>query len=450
MFKKVLIANRGEIALRIIRACQELQIPTVAVFSEVDRDSLPVRLADEAYCIGPAAPKDSYLGIPRLIAVAEMTGADALHPGYGFLAENAAFAEICQAHNIKFIGPSVEAIRGMGDKANARQTMQAAGIPCTPGSPDIIPDADAAKAVAENIGYPLLIKATAGGGGRGMRIVESPADLAKMFASASEEAKSCFGNGSVYLEKYILQPRHIEMQILADQHGHVVWLGERDCSVQRRHQKLIEEAPSIFLPPEARQQMGEAAVKAAQAVNYEGAGTVEFLVDADWHFYFMEMNTRIQVEHCVTERVTGIDLIKEQIKIAAGKPLGFKQSDVHVSGHAIEFRINAEDWKHNFRPAPGQVNLFLPPGGPGVRVDSHVYPGYKIPSSYDSLLAKLIVWGNDRTEALERSRRVLNEFVIDGVPTTIPFHKIVLDNPYFIRGDVQTDFLDKRVLNGQA
>ncbi|MDR1997295.1 MAG: acetyl-CoA carboxylase biotin carboxylase subunit [Candidatus Margulisbacteria bacterium] len=447
MFKKILIANRGEIAVRIIRACRELRIATVAVYSEADRTSLPVRLADEAFCIGPAAARESYLNVPRLIAVAEMTGADAIHPGYGFLAESAAFAEICRANNIKFIGPPVAAINGMGDKANARKTMLAAGVPCVPGSPDIIQDAAAARTVAAGLGYPVLIKATAGGGGRGMRVAENPDELEKMFTAAAEEARACFGNGAVYLEKYILKPRHIEMQILADSRGNVVWLGERDCSVQRRHQKLIEEAPSVFLKPETRLKMGEAAVQAARAVSYEGAGTVEFLVDAGQNFYFMEMNTRIQVEHCVTEMVTGSDLIKEQIRVAAGLPLSFKQSEVNVRGHAIEFRINAEDWEHNFRPSPGHVRLFLPSGGPGVRVDTHIYPGYNIPADYDSMLAKLIVWGRNRSEAIERARRALAEFVIDGVPTVIPFHKKVLDNEYFIRGDVQTDFLEKRVLN---
>jgi acetyl-CoA carboxylase biotin carboxylase subunit len=336
----------------------------------------------------------------------------------------------------------------MGDKANARKTMQAAGVPCVPGSKDIIPDVATARQAAAEIGYPLLIKATAGGGGRGMRLVEKADDLARLFTAASEEAKACFGNGGVYLEKYILQPRHIEMQILADQRGNVVWLGERDCSVQRRHQKLIEEAPSIFLNQDARAKMGEAAVKAARAVNYEGAGTVEFLVDADCNFYFMEMNTRIQVEHCVTECVTGLDLIKEQIKIAAGLPLAFSQNAIKVNGHAIEFRINAEDWENDFRPSPGRIELFLPPGGPGVRVDAHVYPGYAVPPNYDSLLAKLIVWGQSRAEALERAQRALGEFVLSGVKTVLPFYKKVLSNEYFIRGDVQTDFLEKRILHG--
>ncbi|MDR2432067.1 MAG: acetyl-CoA carboxylase biotin carboxylase subunit [Candidatus Margulisbacteria bacterium] len=448
MFKKILIANRGEIAVRIIRACREMRIATVAVYSEADRESLHVRLADEAFCIGPAAARESYLNIPRLIAVAEMTGADAIHPGYGFLAESSAFAEICKANKIKFIGPPVAAINGMGDKANARKTMQAVGVPCIPGSPDILENSAAARAAAERIGYPALIKATAGGGGRGMRVVERPEELEKNFTAASEEAKSCFGNGAVYIEKYILKPRHIEMQIIADSKGSVVWLGERDCSVQRRHQKLLEEAPSVFLRPETRLKMGEAAVQAARAVKYEGAGTIEFLVDAKGAFYFMEMNTRIQVEHCVTEMVTGVDLIKEQIRVASGLPLSFRQSDIKINGHAIEFRINAEDWEHNFRPAPGHVRLFLPSGGPGVRVDTHIYPAYNIPPDYDSMLAKLIVWGRDRTEAIERARRALAEFVIDGVPTVMPFHQKVLDNEYFIKGDVQTDFVEKRVLNG--
>ena len=448
MFKKILIANRGEIAVRIIRACRELNVATVTVYSAADRESLHVRLADEAFCIGPPAAKDSYLNIPRLIAVAEMTGADAIHPGYGFLAESAAFAEICQANNIKFIGPSVAAINGLGDKANARKTMQAAGVPCVPGTKDVVEDLAEARKVAAKIGYPVLVKATAGGGGRGMRVAETPDDLAKALTAAAEEAKACFGNGAVYLEKYILQPRHIEMQIIADSHGQVVWLGERDCSVQRRHQKLIEEAPATFLKPETRQRMGKTAVKAAKAVGYESAGTIEFLVDAANNFYFMEMNTRIQGEHCVTEMVTGMDLIKEQIRVAAGLPLSFQQSDIQVNGHAIEFRVNAEDWQQDFRPSPGHVRLFLPSGGPGVRVDTHIYPGYNIPPNYDSMLAKLIVWGRDRAEAIERARRALSEFVIDGVPTVMPFHKIVLDNEYFIRGDVQTDFIEKRVLNG--
>lgn len=446
MFKKILIANRGEIAIRVIRACRELNIPTVAVYSEADKDSLHVRMANEAFCIGPALSKESYLNIPNLIAVAELTGADAIHPGYGFLAENANFAGICADHNIKFIGPSVEAINGMGDKANAKKTMRAANVPCIPGSKDILPDVESAKKMAEEIGCPVLIKATAGGGGKGMRVVEKLEDLEKAFQSATEEAKACFGNGAVYMEKYILKPRHIEVQLLGDSHGNAIYLGERDCSVQRRHQKLIEEAPSSFLTPAVRKQMGEAAVAAAKAVKYEGAGTIEFLVDKDMNFYFMEMNTRIQVEHCVTEMITGIDLIKEQIRVAAGLPLQYKQEDVVLNGHAIEFRVNAEDWEHGFRPSPGKVNLFLPSGGIGVRVDTHVYPGYTVPPNYDSMVAKLIVWGRTRAEAIERAHRALDEFVIDGVKTTIPFHKVVLKNQYFMAGDVQTDFIDKRVI----
>lgn len=446
MFKKVLIANRGEIAIRIIRACKELGIATVAVYSEADRESLHVRLADEEYCIGPAPSKESYLNMANIIAVAELSGADAVHPGYGFLAENAKFAEICAANNITFIGPSVEAINGMGDKANARKTMMAAGVPCIPGSKDIIKDPQDGLKLAEEMGYPVLIKATAGGGGRGMRVVEKKEDFIQAFKTASEEANNCFGNGNCYVEKYILKPRHIEMQIMGDRFGDAIWLGERDCSVQRRHQKLIEEAPSTFLSEEVRRKMGEAAVMAAKAVKYVGAGTIEFLVDANLNFYFMEMNTRIQVEHCVTEMVTGIDLIKEQIRVCAGEKLSIKQSEIKVNGHAIEFRINAEDWEHGFRPSPGLVRLFLPPGGIGIRVDTHLYPGYKVPATYDSMLAKLIVWGRTRAEAIERSYRALDEFVIDGVPTVIPFHKIVLDNEYFKKGDIQTDFIEKRVL----
>ena len=446
MFKKILIANRGEIAIRIIRACRELNIPTVAVYSEADKDSLHVKMANEAYCVGPAISKESYLNIPNLIAVAEVTGADAIHPGYGFLAENAYFAEICAANNIKFIGPSVAAINGMGDKANAKKTMREAKVPCIPGSKDIIPDVETAKKNALEVGYPVLIKATAGGGGKGMRVAETAADLEKAFTAATEEAKACFGNGAVYMEKYILKPRHIEVQLLGDSHGNAIYLGERDCSVQRRHQKLIEEAPSSFLNDTVRKKMGEAAVAAAKAVKYEGAGTIEFLVDKDMNFYFMEMNTRIQVEHCVTEMITGVDLIKEQIRVASGLPLQFKQEDIRINGHAIEFRVNAEDWEHGFRPSPGKIELFLPSGGIGVRVDTHVYPGYTVPPNYDSMVAKLIVWGRTRAEAIERSHRALDEFVIDGVKTTIPFHKIVLKNQYFIDGDIQTDFIEKRVL----
>ncbi len=422
MFKKILIANRGEIAIRVIRACRELNIPTVAVYSEADKDSLHVRMANEAFCIGPALSKESYLNIANLIAVAELTGADAIHPGYGFLAENANFAGICADHNIKFIGPSVEAINGMGDKANAKKTMRAANVPCIPGSKDILPDVATAKKNALEVGYPVLIKATAGGGGKGMRVAETAEDLEKAFSAATEEAKACFGNGAVYMEKYILKPRHIEMQLLGDSHGNAIYLGERDCSVQRRHQKLIEEAPSVFLT------------------------AIEFLVDKDLNFYFMEMNTRIQVEHCVTEMVTGIDLIKEQIRVASGLPLQFTQADVKVNGHAIEFRVNAEDWEHGFRPSPGKIELFLPSGGFGVRVDTHVYPGYTVPPNYDSMVAKLIVWGRTRQEAIDRSHRALDEFVIDGIKTTIPFHKIVLKNEYFIKADIQTDFIEKRVL----
>lgn len=446
MFKKILVANRGEIAVRVIRACKELKIPVVAVYSEADKHSLHVQLADEAYCIGPAPSSESYLKISNIIAVAEMCGATAIHPGYGFLAENAKFADVCTSNKIKFIGPSVEAIIGMGDKANAKKTMRAANVPCVPGSEGVIKTVAEALLIAEETGYPLLIKASAGGGGKGMRVVEKAKDLENAYKMASEEAKNCFGNGEVYIEKYILKPRHIEMQIMADRHGNVVWLGERDCSIQRRHQKLIEEAPSTFITEEVRQQMGAASVKAAKAVDYEGAGTIEFLVDKDMNFYFMEMNTRIQVEHCVTEMVTGIDLIKEQIRVAAGEKLSIKQEDILVDRHAIELRINAEDWEKDFRPSPGEITLFLPAGGPGVRVDTHIFQGYNVPAVYDSMLAKLIVSGRDRKEAIERAERALDEFVIDGIKTTIPFHKIVLANKHFIDGDVQTDFIEKKVL----
>lgn len=446
MFKKVLIANRGEIAVRIIRACRELGISTVAVFSEADRTSLHVELADESFCIGPASPQLSYLSIPAIISVAEVTGADAIHPGYGFLAENSKFAEVCKAHNIVFIGPTVENILLMGEKAAARETMIAAGVPVVPGSEGVIKDAQTLLPIARNIGYPVIIKASSGGGGKGMRVAYNDDEAARFIVMAQTEAKSAFGNEDVYVEKYLLEPKHIEIQIMADSQGNVIHLGERDCSIQRRHQKLIEEAPSPALSPDLRLRMGNAAVQAAKAVNYVGAGTIEFLLDKNKNFYFMEMNTRIQVEHCVTEMITGVDLIKEQIKVAAGDPLTYQQSDININGHAIEFRINCEDFSKGFIPMPGTVNLFLPPGGPGVRVDTHIYPGYKVPSNYDSMLAKLIVWGKDRQEAINRGKRALNEFIIDGVPTVIPFHQIVLQNEYYQRGEVYTDFVPKRIL----
>ncbi|MBU0580007.1 MAG: acetyl-CoA carboxylase biotin carboxylase subunit [Candidatus Margulisbacteria bacterium] len=446
MFKKVLIANRGEIAVRIIRACKELGLKTVAIYSEIDKDSLPVRFADEAYCIGPAPSTKSYLNIPAIISVAEVSGADAIHPGYGFLAENANFSEVCATHKIKFIGPSPESINLMGNKSEARKTMMNANVPCVPGTKDIITDISAAQKLAVEMGYPVLIKASAGGGGKGMRIAQNEREFEKAVVAAKTEAKAAFGNDDVYMEKYILEPRHIEIQILADQHGNVIHLFERDCSIQRRHQKLIEEAPSPALTPEIREQMGKAAIAAAKACNYEGVGTVEFILDKNKNFYFMEMNTRIQVEHCVTEMITGIDLVKEQIKVAAGQKLSFQQEDIKLNGHAIEFRINAENWKKNFMPCPGDIRLYLPPGGPGVRIDSHVYPGYRVPPTYDSLLAKLIVWGKDRIEAIARGKRALAEFVIGDIDTSIPFHQIVIENEYFKKGDIQTDFIPKRIL----
>lgn len=446
MFKKVLVANRGEIAVRIIRACKDLGIKTVAVYSEIDKESLHVRLADESYCIGPAQSAKSYLNIPAIISVAEVSGADAIHPGYGFLAENATFSEVCAAHKIKFIGPSPDSINKMGNKAEARKTMMAAGVPCVPGTKDVITDVAAALATAKEMGFPVLIKASAGGGGKGMRVVESAGDLEKGITAAKTEAKAAFGNDDVYMEKYILEPRHIEIQILADQHGNVIHLFERDCSVQRRHQKLIEEAPSPALTNDIRDNMGKAAIAAAKACKYEGAGTIEFILDKDKNYYFMEMNTRVQVEHCVTEMITNMDIVKEQILIAAGNKLSRTQDQVKLTGHAIEFRINAENWKKGFMPCPGEVRLYLPAGGPGVRVDSHMYQGYKVPPTYDSLLAKLIVWGNDRPEALARAKRALSEFVVGDIDTVIPFHQIVLENEYFLRGDVQTNFIPKRIL----
>lgn len=446
MFKKVLIANRGEIALRIIRACKELGIKTVAVYSEADRNSLHVRFADEAICIGPAPSNRSYLNMTNIISAAGLTGADAIHPGYGFLAENANFAEICESCDIKFIGPPVSAIQRMGDKAVARETMIKAGVPVVPGTEGIISTEEEALKVAGEIGYPVIIKASAGGGGRGMRIAQSSADLVKSLRTARAEAEAAFGNSAVYVEKYVEEPRHIEFQILADQFGNVIHLGERDCSVQRRNQKLIEEAPSVALTPELRARMGEAAVKAAQAVGYTSAGTIEFLLDKHFNFYFMEMNTRIQVEHPVTELVTGIDLIKAQIAIAAGEPLKLTQDQVKINGWAMECRINAEDPARNFLPSPGTITAYHPPGGPGVRVDSAAYAGYVIPPNYDSMVGKLIVWGENREEAMNRMERALNEFVIDGIKTTIPFHLKILENAFFRRGEVYTNFIQRRLL----
>ena len=443
---KVLIANRGEIALRILRSCRELGISTVAVYSTVDRSALHVQLADEAVCIGEGPSNKSYLNIPNILAAATSRGVDAIHPGYGFLAENDRFAEMCRDHGITFIGPSPHAIRSMGDKSTAKTTMQSVGVPTVPGSEGLLPNPEAAAELAAAMGYPVMIKATAGGGGRGMRLVPSPDQLVKLYKAAEGEADAAFGNPGLYMEKFIDRPRHVEVQILADRHGNVVHLGERDCSIQRRHQKLLEEAPSPALDPELRRQMGDAAIAAARSINYEGAGTVEFLLDKSGGFYFMEMNTRIQVEHPVTEMVTGIDLIAEQLRIAGGEPISVRQEDIQMNGHAIECRINAEDAQHNFRPAPGRITGWLPPGGPGVRVDSHVYTGYDIPPFYDSLIGKLIIWAPNRPAALARMKRALNECAITGIPTTVDFHLRMLDRPEFQRGDVHTKFVEEEML----
>ena len=443
MFNKVLIANRGEIALRVIRACRELGIHTVAVYSEADRESLHVRFADDDVCIGPAPSRSSYLNIPRLIAAAEITGADAIHPGYGFLAENAEFAEICKASNITFIGPTPDQIRQMGDKASARRLAKEAGVPTVPGSQGILADADDALVVAQEIGFPVIIKATAGGGGKGMRIAHDADQFGQLFGLAQNEALSAFGNGDVYVEKYLEHPRHVEIQIMGDQPGRVMHLGERDCSVQRRHQKLIEESPSPALTPELRDQMGSAAVSLAAAIGYVGAGTIEFLLDTDGSFYFMEMNTRIQVEHPVTEMVTGFDLVKEQVRVAAGEPLSFPAGFSGLRGHAIECRVNAEDPYRNFQPSPGLITAYHPPGGPGVRVDTHVYAGYRVPPHYDSLLAKVIVHGRDRHEALRRMGQALDSFILEGITTTIPFLARVIRHPDFMAGTVDTRFLER-------
>jgi len=447
MFKKVLIANRGEIAVRIIRACREAGVKTVAVYSEVDKDSLHVKLSDESYCIGPAAPSQSYLNIASIISVAEVAGVEAIHPGYGFLAENARFAEVCASNQIKFIGPKPSAIAKMGNKIAARDLARAAGVPVIPGTRGSEKNL---KQAVEKIGYPVMIKAAAGGGGRGMRIAAGPEELDKSLKMASAEAEAAFGDASVYLEKFIENPRHVEVQIIADQAGNVVYLGERDCSIQRRYQKLLEESPSPAVTPELRRTMGEAAVRLARAVNYEGVGTVEFLLDREKNFYFMEMNTRLQVEHPVTEMLLGIDLVKEQLRVAAGEKLSINQEEIMLSGHAIECRINAEDWERNFMPSPGEVELYLPPGGPFVRVDSHLYPGYRVLPHYDSLLAKLIVWGADRGEAIQRMLRALDEYIISPLPTTIPFHQKLLSHEKFLSGDIDTSFLGTYFLKEEA
>lgn len=448
-FSKILIANRGEIALRILRTCEEMGISTVAVHSTIDRHALHVQLADEAVCIGEPPSSKSYLNIPNIIAAALLRNATAIHPGYGFLAENARFAEICADHQIAFIGPSPESMLSMGDKSTARETMKRLGVPTVPGSEGLLEDDQQALEIAREIGYPVMVKATAGGGGRGMRLVRHESELIQSFNAAQGEAEAAFGNPGVYLEKFIERPRHIEFQILADSFGNVVHLGERECSIQRRHQKLLEEAPSSALTPELRAKMGNAAVKVAQAINYVGAGTVEFLLDASGNFYFMEMNTRIQVEHPVTEMVTGLDLIAEQIRIAQGERLRFTQEQVQMRGHAIECRINAEDPDHNFRPSPGRISGYLPPGGPGVRMDSHVYTDYVIPPYYDSLIGKLIVWGPTRSAAIVRMRRALRECAITGLPTTISFHQKILESPDFIRGDIYTNFVEQMFKAGK-
>ena len=442
MFQKILIANRGEIALRVIRSCKELNIATLAVHSETDQDSLHVRFADEAVCIGSNAPNDSYLNIPRIISAAEIMNADAVHPGYGFLSENPHFAEVCESCDIAFIGPPSRAIRLMGDKAEARKTVAASDVPTIPGTEDVVDDEDAAVDASREIGFPLVIKASAGGGGRGIRIVRDEGELREAFRLASREAQNAFNNPALYLERYIEKARHIEVQVLGDRHGQVVHLGERDCSIQRRRQKLIEESPSPFVDDELRSGLGEAALRAARAIDYENAGTVEFLVTEDRQFYFMEMNTRIQVEHPVTEMVVSQDLVKEQIRVAAGHPLGFAQEDVQMRGHAIECRINAEDPDRNFMPSTGEITSFHTPGGYGVRVDSHVYAQYVVTPFYDSMLAKLIVWGKDREEAMTRTERALEEFIVEGINTTIPFHQFMLKHPTFRSGQADTDFVE--------
>ena len=440
MIKKVLIANRGEIALRIIRTCRELGVQTVAVYSTADRESLPVRFADEAVCIGPPASAESYLRPDRIIAAAEVTGADAVHPGYGFLAENAEFAAICADHDLTFIGPSPDTIRKMGDKSVAKDTMRAAGVPVVPGSEGEIASVSEAKRLAAEIGYPVMIKASAGGGGRGMRMVREEAELESQFKTASNEAKAAFGHGGVYVEKFVEEPRHIEIQLVGDGQGTAIHLGERECSIQRRHQKLLEEAPSPVVDADLRRRMGEAAIRGALAVNYRGAGTVEFLLDKHGDFYFMEMNTRIQVEHPVTEEVTDLDLIAMQLDVANGEKLAFREPV--LEGHAIECRINAEDPYHGFRPSAGTITGLHTPKGHGVRVDTHVYAGYKIPPHYDSMIAKLIVRGKTRALAIRKMRRALDEFVIEGVRTTIPFHRQLMDDPRFLAGDFDTTFLN--------
>ena len=451
MFKKILIANRGEIAVRVIRACREMKIATVAVYSQADANSLHVRLADEAVCIGPPANKDSYLNAPNIISAAVITGADAIHPGYGYFSEVPSFAEACEACKIKFIGPTPASVEKMGDKAKAREIMQSAGVPVIPGTKGVLQNEQDAYRMAAKIGYPVLIKASSGGGGRGIRHVQNEEELAKVLKIAQMEAESSFGNPDVYMEKLIEEPRHIEVQILADEHGHVVHLGERECSIQNaRHQKMLEEAPSAALTPGQRSKIGEAAVRAARAAGYHNAGTVEFLLDKHNNFYFMEMNTRVQVEHPVTEAVTGIDIVRAQIEIAAGEKLSFGQKDVHINGHAIECRITAEDPDKGFAPSLGTIENIIFPGGFGVRMDTHMYSGYTIPPYYDSLLGKLIVWGSDRSEAISRMTRCLSEFAIEGVKTNIPYHLKIMANQYYRRGELSTSFIKTRMGNGDS
>ncbi|MDB2385507.1 acetyl-CoA carboxylase biotin carboxylase subunit [Polaribacter sp.] len=440
MFKKILIANRGEIALRVIRTCKEMGIKTVAVYSKADEDSLHVRFADEAVCIGPAASSESYLKMPNIIAAAEITNADAIHPGYGFLSENAKFSKLCEEHKIKFIGATGEMINQMGDKANAKATMKAAGVPCVPGSEGVIGDFEECKKLALEVGYPVMLKASAGGGGKGMRAVWKEENLKEAWDSARQESKAAFGNDDMYMEKLIEEPRHIEIQIVGDAYGKACHLSERDCSIQRRHQKLTEETPSPYMTDELREKMGQAAVKAAEYIKYEGAGTVEFLVDIHRNFYFMEMNTRIQVEHPITEEVVNYDLIREQILVAAGVPISGKH--YYPTMHSIECRINAEDPYSNFRPAPGKITTFHSPGGHGVRIDTHVYAGYMIPPNYDSMIAKLITTAQTREEAISKMKRALDEFVIEGVKTTIPFHRQLMDHPEYVAGNYTTKFME--------
>jgi acetyl-CoA carboxylase biotin carboxylase subunit len=446
MFKKILIANRGEIAVRIIRACREMNIATVAVYSEVDRNSLHVLWADESYCIGPAPSAKSYLNYTNIISAALISGADAIHPGYGFLSENPGFADACATCGVAFIGPRAEVIRQMGAKDIARETMIKAGVPVVPGSEGILKNLGQARELAGEMGYPVIIKASAGGGGRGMRIVQGGNELEDAITTAKSEAGAAFGNDNVYMEKYLEEPRHIEFQILGDIHGNLIHLGERDCSIQRRNQKMLEEAPSQALTDRLRKKMGEAAVRAAKAVAYTNAGTVEFLLDKNCNYYFMEMNTRLQVEHPVTEFVSGFDLVKEQIRLAAGERLELNQEQVRLHGHALECRINAEDPSRNFLPNAGKITTCLPPGGPGVRLDSAIYDGYVIPSFYDSMIGKLIAWGRDRDEAIARMQRALQEFVIKGVNTTIPIHRKILSNAFFQRGEIYTNFIQRRIL----